>query len=61
MKTGLVQRALATNFGATPAERVQGGKVGILFVDSADNKLKYIDVDGTEKIAQSGGADVTFA
>lgn len=61
MKTGLVQRAEAVDFGATPAERVQGGKVGILFVDASDAKLKYIDIDGTEKTAGAGGDPVVFA
>lgn len=61
MKPGLVQRAESTDFGATAAARVQGGKVGILYIDASDNILKYIDIDGTVKTAGAGGDPVTFA
>ncbi len=60
-KAGLVQRAEATDFGATAAERVQGGMVGILYVDASDDQLKYIDTDGAILVAGAGGDPVTFA
>jgi len=61
MKTGLIQRAIATDFGATAAERVVGGKTGILYIDSADAILKYINIDGTVAVAGAGGDPVVFA
>lgn len=61
MKTGLIQRAESTQFGATAAERIQGGFVGVLYIDASDNILKYIDVDGSVKVATAGADPVTFA
>lgn len=56
-----IQRAEATDFGATAADRVQGGKNGILYIDASDNKLKLIDTDGEViTAAVNEAAEVVF-
>lgn len=60
-KAGLVYKALASEFGATAADRVQGGFVGIFFVEKVTNELHFIDETGEDLTARIAGAPVVFA
>lgn len=55
-----IYKALATEFGATPAERVSGGFNGIMFVEKVTLELHFIDEAGEELTATIAGAPVIF-